>query len=63
VIFRFIFGRLFGITVKSKVYTYGQQRQQNPHKKEGEIRIDTKQTKSSGNSSNLGEYVDYEEIK
>jgi hypothetical protein len=60
VIFRFIFGRLFGITVKSKVYTYGQQ---NPHKKEGEIRIDTKQTKSSGNSSNLGEYVDYEEIK
>lgn len=41
------------------------QQQDNQHKKEGEININTnfKETKSSNDKTQLGDYVDFEEIK
>jgi hypothetical protein len=63
VVFRFIFGKLFGVTVKSKVFTYQAGKPQYTNKKEGEIHIDTDNAKRGYNNKNIGEYVDYEEIK
>lgn len=43
----------------------GQQQQQRPHRPEGTISIDymPKKEKKKGNADNLGDFVDYEEVK
>ena len=63
VVFRFVFGKLFGIALQTRVFTYQNQQRQNAPKNEGEIHIDTRNAKQAADNKNLGEYVDYEEIK
>ena len=65
-IFRFVFGRLFGAAVKTKVYKYETHHHhynQPPREKEGKVTIDTRNAKPSRDSKNIGEYIDYEEVK
>jgi hypothetical protein len=64
VIFRFFFGKLFGAIVRPKVnhhtthYHY-----YNKEKQEGSVTVDPRTVKDKKDDKNLGEYVDYEEIK
>lgn len=61
VIFRYVFGGLF----KVKVYNFNNYQQGSPEtKEEGTITIkDTGSGKSNSSNNNIGEYVDFEEVK
>lgn len=59
-IVRYLIPFLFRLFLKN--HAGKQYRQKQEHKKEGEISIDTP-PKSSAENDNLGEYVDFEEIK
>lgn len=66
VVFRFIFGRLIGGVVKTKVYryeTHNHYHQAAQEKEEGKITIKTKPVNKKPDDKHLGEYVDYEEVK
>ena len=68
-IFRLLFGRLMGSTIKTKVFRFEthhhhHNRESNTTQQEGNITINPKATTpKKPNDKNLGEYVDYEEIK
>ena len=65
-IVRFLFGRLVGPTIKFKTFHYNShQHFHKPEEKSKEtVIIEPKQEQKSGNKSDqLGEYVDYEEVK
>ncbi|MFA6260621.1 MAG: hypothetical protein WC760_04085 [Bacteroidia bacterium] len=62
---RFVFGRLFGITVKKQVYqfhTHHHTHKQETHD-EGKVKVHPVQQKKEGNDKNLGDYVEYEEVE
>lgn len=68
VIFRLLFGRFMGNTIKTKVFRF--ETHHHHHQKteqtqqEGNITINPKVTQAKKpNDKNLGEYVDYEEVK
>jgi dihydroneopterin aldolase len=68
VIFRLLFGRFMGTSIKGKVFRfethhhYHQKKQ--TEEQEGNITINHKLNNTKKpNDKNLGEYVDYEEVK
>lgn len=71
VLSRLVFGKLMGgNTIKTKVYRYDTHhhhynQSQNPQQPEGKITINPNINNTTKKSSdkNLGEYVDYEELK
>lgn len=64
---RLIFGKLLGgSTVKTKVFRFDTHHHHynTPHQQpEGNITVDKRTVKSKPNDKNLGEYVDFEEVK
>lgn len=70
VLYRLVFGRMVGGTFKTKVYKFDTHHHYHNSnsasaKEEGSVTVNPKinKEKSGGNTSNLGEYVDYEEVK
>ncbi len=64
VVFRFIFGKLLGGAVKTKVYRFETHHHYNEQpKEEGKVTINPGETKKPTGNKNIGEYVDYEEVK
>ncbi len=66
IVVRFLFGRFFGSTIKVKTFNYHAQLTRQPvdEKPEGTVVIETEQApKKPGSDKNLGEYVDFEEVK
>lgn len=64
---RLIFGKLLGRpTVKTKVFrfdTHHHHHYADNQKSEGSITVDKRTVKPKPNDKNLGEYVDFEEVK
>ena len=63
---RLIFGKLLGgNTVKTKVFRFDTHHHHysQEQKTEGTITVDKRTIKPKPNDKNLGEYVDYEEVK
>jgi hypothetical protein len=66
VVFRFVFGRLMGNTIKTKVYhrdVHHHHHYSDGTKKEGTITVDPRTVQQPKDDKNLGEYVEYEEVK
>ncbi len=65
IIFRFVFGKFLGATFKTKVYRNHTHHHYNgkDEKQEGKITVDPRTIKTKKDDKNLGEYVDYEEVK
>lgn len=63
--FRYIAPKLLKRYVDKKMQSFQQQQFDNQHRKEGEIHIKTNANsqKNSSIDSDLGEYVDYEEVE
>lgn len=65
VLYRLVFGRM----VKTKVYKFDTHHHNHNNtasaKEEGSVTVNPKikQEKTGGNTQNIGEYVDYEEVK
>ncbi len=64
-ILRFVLGRFLGGGVKTRVFRFETHHHhyKQPHDKEGTINVDPKTVKKNPNDRNIGEYVDYEEVK
>lgn len=68
ILYKLIFGRMVGGTIKTKVYRFDTHHHyHNTHssgKEEGSVTVNPKihKQKTGGNTQNLGEYVDYEEV-
>ena len=62
IVFRFVFNLLFGTFSKTKVFKFETHHHYN-NTKEPEVKGHTKKDKKPLNDKNIGEYVDYEEIK
>lgn len=64
VVFRFVFGRILGVIAKQKVYHHTTHNHYyNGEKREGSVTVDPRTVKDKKDDKNLGEYVDYEEVK
>lgn len=62
-LFRFVFGVLFKGIIRAKVININHH-YSNDKEAEGKLKVDQNSTKSSDRKDkNLGEYVDYEEVK
>lgn len=66
-LYRLVFGRAMGNIVKTKVYRYDTHHHYHATKEEpeGNITVNPKinKDKTHNGSKNIGEYVDYEEVK
>lgn len=61
---RFVFGRLFGVTIKSRVVEFHTHHHhgKSSGENDGKVNIHQPEKDKKGNDKNLGEYVDYEEV-
>lgn len=64
IIYKLIFGKALASSFKTKIYKFDTSTSQKDNNKEqeGSITIDPR-IKSEAKSKNIGEYIDYEEIK
>ncbi|MES2780009.1 MAG: DUF4834 family protein [Bacteroidota bacterium] len=68
-IYRLVFGRMMGSSIKTKVFRFDTHHHYHTkttsEKEEGSVTVNPKINKQNtgGNAQNLGEYVDYEEVK
>jgi hypothetical protein len=63
-LFRFVFGTLFKGIIKAKVININHNHYHEKKEPEGKVKIDPNTIKHPNhNDKNLGEYVDYEEVK
>ncbi|MES2558534.1 MAG: hypothetical protein V4590_02255 [Bacteroidota bacterium] len=69
ILYRLVFGRMMGSTIKSKVFRFDTHHHYHNNtsstKEEGSVTVNPKinKQKEGGNTPNIGEYVDYEEVK
>lgn len=67
IIYRLIFGRVMGGTIRTKVFHHNvhhhYHQQQTNGEPEGKITVDPKvKQKNNGTTGKIGEYIDYEEV-
>lgn len=70
ILYRLVFGRMVGNSIKAKVYRFDTHHHYHNNtasakEEEGSVTVNPKinKQKTGGNTQNLGEYVDYEEVK
>ena len=69
VLYRLVFGRMMGSSIKAKIYRsdthHHYHHTTTSTKQEGSVTVNPKinKEKTGGNAQNIGEYVDYEEVK
>lgn len=62
VVFRFVFNLLFGAFLKTKIYKFETHHHYNKTN-EPDVKVYPKDERKPKQQGNIGEYVDYEEIK